>query len=90
MAKADTANNALVDKVVHKINVQPAHGTRIEHRVPVFAGPFVGWRQLKNVEFGELVTDGVQLLVSVLVAVLSGLGRGNLVRRRRRRTCYTR
>jgi len=42
-AKADTANNTIVIKIVDKIDIKSTHDVRVEDCVPILAGAMPSW-----------------------------------------------
>ena len=49
-AEANAAHHTLVNQVVHKIHIQPAHNTRVEDSVPILTRTLQSGRQLVGVE----------------------------------------
>ena len=48
--EANAAHDTLVNKVVHKVDIQPAHDARVEDSMPVLTRTLQGRRQFRRVE----------------------------------------
>ena len=91
MAEANTADNTLVNKVVHQVDVQTTHDARIEDRVPVLTLALQRLRQLVQLEIGELIANALEIIRSVAETIVGvRWWWRNVLDWRRRRTSYTR
>lgn len=83
LTEPNTANHALMRKVVHQLDVKPPRHTGIEDRMPVLSNSLHMRRELLRIEVTQLIADALQVSRAILeVDAERGIAVLVLIRRR--------